>query len=316
MERLAERQSIIVSNFKQQYQGRTSLSNSAWNDVSSSISLFHEACQTVLERLERKKILPPDTDLNALMKALFQNICQVLLQDTFPVCPQYKSNALQWLLEKFSVLSCTAGIEELSSKLQKEEEDSNDSNELLFDYKTYPIDCNLNITCMEEVNKMSNKDSTTGLITWQGSYGLLQYATNHFMPKCKVLELGSGAGLFGLSLLKTFYQDISSYIFSDIHPGVLNSIISNYQINFQPETLSSTDLKKWGMHGPPQILSDSLNQKQLDAKVRVLKLDWLDCNDESISSLDYDVIYGSDLTYVRDMLHPLACLLKRLLQGN
>ena len=64
---------------------------------------------------------------------------------------------------------------------------------------------------------MGNKDGTTGLVTWQGALGLLNFVMStglNILPnKAKILELGSGAGLFGLGLLKS--MTISSYIFSD-----------------------------------------------------------------------------------------------------
>jgi len=82
---------------------------------------------------------------------------------------------------------------------------------------------------------------TTGLISWQGAQMLMSWAetfgTSFLANRRHILELGSGAGLFGLSVAASRWwgqgEDSShSYTFTDCHPKVLNLLTVNVGLNF------------------------------------------------------------------------------------
>ena len=87
---------------------------------------------------------------------------------------------------------------------------------------------------------------------------------------------------------------------------------------------SSKELTHWLENGPPPCdavdaaAADGILQQQEQDKplVQLRRLDWLDASDDLIKSLDYNIIFGSDLTYTPALLQPLALLLKRLLTGK
>ena len=61
------------------------------------------------------------------------------------------------------------------------------------------------------------------------------------------------------------------------------------------------------------FMSQDLIRNDSVTNVQVKYLDWLNCSDSQIEALDFNLILGSDLTYVRQMLGPLALLFKRLI---
>ena len=306
MERVHERQNFIIDEFKCRYQGRTS--PFSWDNLEGSISLYSESCEGIIERLQRKRSLENDISLSTLMFDLHQKLLKVISDDVFPVCSNYRKIALNWLQRQFS--------EDVNS------DDLKNYQELKYVYKTYQVTSSENVTCLEETNKMGNKDGTTGLVTWQGALGLLNFVTqgqNVLPPKAKILELGSGAGLFGLGLLKTS-EEIFSYIFTDENTKVLDSIVTNFNINFNLSKCSSEDMDQWLENGPLVNIfetSEVLQSGKGDSRiVQVKRLDWLNASNDLIASLDYNIIFGSDLTYTPALLKPLALLLKRLLTAK
>lgn len=298
MERLKERQEVIVASFKHQFVGRGVHGNSSWTDLGNSIDTYTECCQTVIERLTRQKSLPDQISVSFLLSQLYDQLASVIKNDSFPVSALYLKTTLDWLSERLP-----SAPESLSSE---DEEDHQ------YEFKTYFVGNETEVTCLEEFRKMANEDGTTGLVTWQGALALLNFVisqSSEVLSKgAKILELGSGAGLFGLGMLKLCRQDIDSYIFSDVHPFVLNSIATNYRLNFTSLKTDKNALSNLLVQGPKNI-----DSWKCDQNITVTKLDWLDCTDQQINNLDFNLIFGSDLTYVLSMLHPLAILLRRLL---
>lgn len=136
----------------------------------------------------------------------------------------------------------------------------------------------------------------------------------------QVLELGSGAGYFGIGLLKS-NLNVSQYTFTDAHYNVLNTLMANVEINLKSGgDVDNNCMKQWLETGPPQRVDRSKIERTLvtfpidhERVAFVRYLDWLQCTDEFIDALDYNVIVGSDLTYTLSMLLPLAQLIRRLL---
>ena len=258
--------------------------------------------------------MPLDTNLASMMSDLHKRMVEVVSNDPFPVCSNYKRCAINWLSGQF-----TEKIPE------KEDANINYIQVLGYMYKTYQVTSSsgLTVTCLEETNKMGNSDSTTGLVTWQGAWGLLNFVNDNgpyiLPPKAKILELGSGAGLFGLGLMKIMGDMVPSFIFSDENTKVLSSLVTNFNINFNKRAFSTNDLAQWLEVGPPPYdsnKSEVLPSEELKSRVQFKRLDWLDAPDELIASLDYNIVFGSDLTYTPALLKPLAQLLKRLLTAK
>lgn len=101
-------------------------------------------------------------------------------------------------------------------------------------FKTYTYD-DFQLVLLEE-NRDPIGQGTTGLISWQGAVLLTSWAQTFgnevFKEGQKVLELGSGLGLFGLAMVAS--QTIKSeFIFSDCHEKVLQFLHFNVRLNFQ-----------------------------------------------------------------------------------
>lgn len=310
MERLLERQTLIIDSLKQQFQGRTNHGQGAWTDIRNAIAIFYESCQSVIERLKRrKKIQDENVDLSSMMLGLFEKLMEIVDRaEGFPVSSLYQSETSQWLVNQFRNI-CT--------ELEFNSKDFNDAEEPhKYEFKTYQLATDVCVTCLEEFKKMGNKDGTTGLITWQGSLALFNFANTCGMPlaNAKILELGSGAGLFGMGVLKSFPNQVTQYTFSDVHADVLNAIAINCHLNFT-SCYGYQELKTWLRNGPP-IQKETHLKTASEQGIQIQHLDWLDCSDELIESLDYDIIFGADLTYTLCLLQPLANLIKRLLKAK
>lgn len=135
-----------------------------------------------------------------------------------------------------------------------------------------------------------------------------------------------------MGLLKSEIE-MQQYIFSDVHLDVLSAIVANVKLNFLlDETRKKENLTSWLEHGPPKVvtmekkndcenddddaatfMSQDLIRNDSVTNVQVKYLDWLNCSESQIKALDFNLILGSDLTYDRQMLGPLALLFKRLI---
>ena len=139
MERLLFRQELIVSEFSCRYQGRTS--PFAWDSLLHSISVYSESCESVIERLQRKKSLPTDQEVNlaSLMLDLHQKLMKVIGNDPFPVCSNYKEFAENWLEKQFNAVVTSEEKTDVNKAIQ----------EPRFVYKTYQVNSsNLTVTCL------------------------------------------------------------------------------------------------------------------------------------------------------------------------
>ena len=98
----------------------------------------------------------------------------------------------------------------------------------------------------------------------------------------KILELGAGVGLTGLVLLKK-RADLESYIFTDCHPGVLETLKQNIE----------------------------LNVGQNSSRARVELLDW--CVGGSVEA---DLIVGADIVFDKDIIPALVNVIVKAVNRN
>ena len=153
---------------------------------------------------------------------------------------------------------------------------------------------------LKEINIFINKDLSVklnqqtlftadggeGLHLWEASVVLTRYCLQNkdIFKNKSVIELGTGCGLLGISILKQIPL-ISHYTFSDYQDSVLNNLNNN---------LAKNNLK---------------DNKKYD----ILKLDWRDY--EKID-LKYDIILGSELIYQGGFIKELAKLINKLLKDD
>ncbi|KAG8193464.1 hypothetical protein JTE90_023716 [Oedothorax gibbosus] len=184
------------------------------------------------------------------------------------------------IVEKYGS-ECSDDLVEEYSRILSEQVDDNEG---YFSYKINEVDT---ITLQENTSFVA--ESTTGLQTWEASKYLSEWCIkNHFVLENKsILELGSGIGLLGITVLK--FCSPSKYMFSDKSWAVLNKLAANIKINFEN--------------------ADNLPIEQH-------QLVWTTMNDEDAQRLLPDVILGADLVYDADMIESLVHALKTTLLNS
>ncbi|KYQ47405.1 Protein FAM86A [Trachymyrmex zeteki] len=164
------------------------------------------------------------------------------------------------------------------------------------------------VTLKESTNLISQ--GTTGLCSWQGAIALSQWCMENKEQFCgkKVLELGCGVGLTGMSIISVCSP--KQYIFSDCHPIVLDMLCENVKLNFLSNERSELNT------------SDTTPKLQLQLKyeqtnIQVIDLEWKDIDKYmSEDSLQLDIIIAADILYDSNSFSALTLGLKRLLASN
>ncbi|KAL1140654.1 hypothetical protein AAG570_000584, partial [Ranatra chinensis] len=144
--------------------------------------------------------------------------------------------------------------------------------------------------------KLKESDSiiskgTTGLSVWQGGIALTEWAFQHssLLQRKNILELGCGVGFTGIALcLSEVYPE--SYVFSDYHPDVLETLELNIKIN---------DLSLYK--------GESINNS--NTKIKVVPLNWEEVDDFSLdSSFQPEVILAAGQFKVSKSIN-LLCII-------
>lgn len=170
-------------------------------------------------------------------------------------------------------------------------------------YRHYKISQRKIVTVKSEFAVISA--GTTGLSIWEGSQALAEFClgNEHMFGNKKLLELGSGVGLTGISVILSCYP--SEYIFTDNHDTVLNLIRENVSTS-----LSTADQT-------PMRFDDEMSTSLYgDTKVSVMKLAWDRLNDFTADFIIPDLILGADLIYDKDLFQPLCDTLKLFFRRN
>ena len=132
------------------------------------------------------------------------------------------------------------------------------------------------------------------------------------------MELGSGVGMLGITLLKTVA--VQSYTFTDCHESVLNFLAHNLQQNYVEVTTNEvlTFRRNCMKVGPRPVFKSATsfhcNIKNADDSsivASVERLDWT--KPPCISRGRYDVVLGSDIVYERSLIEPLCKVLSSFL---
>ncbi|XP_062507802.1 protein-lysine N-methyltransferase EEF2KMT-like isoform X2 [Corticium candelabrum] len=138
-------------------------------------------------------------------------------------------------------------------------------------YKTYWLTPDSHIT-LKGTDKLISM-GTTGLQTWPAGLHLAEYLIENKekVSKKHVIELGSGLGLTGITVVK--YTAPTKYVFSDCHPVVLTLLQENVTLNLPDD----------------------------HHVVCVKTIDWTD-NDAIDVSDDFDLMLAADVVYDPDII--------------
>ena len=121
-----------------------------------------------------------------------------------------------------------------------------------------------------------------------------------------VLELGSGVGLTGLTVIKLCEPKI--YYFSDCHPIVLRTLEENVRLNLLE---NKNDILWKEVLSNDRIEVEKINVNA-NMKVKIMSLKWVDINKLNIEQLKIDIVIAADILYDNSTFESLALGLKEL----
>lgn len=122
----------------------------------------------------------------------------------------------------------------------------------------------------------------------------------------KILELGCGVGLTGLAVVRSCAP--KEYVFSDIHPSVLEMLRKNIKINLKSDDERISNLDSSDVEADLKIHYNG-------TKVQAVRLPWEDINDSS-NAINSDVVLAADVLYDDSCFDSLAAALRYLLRNN
>ncbi|XP_065826461.1 protein-lysine N-methyltransferase EEF2KMT-like isoform X2 [Oscarella lobularis] len=183
----------------------------------------------------RKVALKPDEQ-----SSFIQSTVNDPLYAKYPPSARFARRFFKDIITKCEELD-TEVIEDMyliHSRLLQEEADTPSDN---LHYRTYLMD-EASITVKESDSAISQ--GTTGLQTWPAALHLAEWILENreYFDNRSVLELGCGAGLTGLVLLKTAKP--ARYIFTDHNDQVLQLLEQNLALNNLPDV--SVEILEWG----------------------------------------------------------------------
>ena len=130
-------------------------------------------------------------------------------------------------------------------------------------------------------------DGGEGLHLWESSVVLSRYSLKHnsIFENKKIIELGCGCGLLGISILKEI--PVEKYTFSDYNSSVLDNLRDNLKLN-------------------------GISQK--DKNIEIKQDDWK--NYENMIPNEYDIIIGTELIYKGGAILELAKVINKILKPD
>ncbi|XP_015111438.1 protein-lysine N-methyltransferase EEF2KMT [Diachasma alloeum] len=131
-------------------------------------------------------------------------------------------------------------------------------------------------------------EGTTGLCSWQAALALGEWCVLHkdFLKTKKILELGSGVGLTGLTVLSRCSPE--KFIFSDCHPSVLTLLRANVH-----------------RHSP-----------KINPPHEIIDLPWENIDENLGNRLDVDLVIAADVIYDKSLFPSLINGLKILISSG
>ena len=138
------------------------------------------------------------------------------------------------------------------------------------------------------------------------------------------MELGCGVGFTGLHLLATSTsKNIKSYIFTDCHKTVLETVNFNIMINLIKTKPSQEVLVTSAERGPPSVdvpfpWTHLASINGGCTTVQVQKLDWIATDNTKLGYEEegIDLLLGADIVYERSLIQPLVQVISNILRQN
>lgn len=302
---LEARRRLIIEDFIQGYFGHVLTPKALWGQLESY-------CDGYLGLKDK------EVDI-----ALIQDLESVVTHhplNKYPVSPAHTYSVLNWLVKYLT--SHQVHVPESLLVLQSKYKTSTESEYI---YKSFDRTGSGDYVTLLEEHKNIIGHGTTGLTSWQGALFITDWInmSPHIVKGKRVLELGSGCGLLGLTLLKSV--TLKSFTFTDCHHNVLNFLLYNLQLNIPPLNYTDHSLEEkqsFLTQGPPVIIKEDMASRtsyhqriseSTDATIK--QLDWLNFDPNQFGS-PVDVVVGSDIVYERGLLAPLCKVLKWFLIKN
>lgn len=196
MDRLTEREAMILDTFSRQFEGRVNHSMHSWADLGIVLNAYIDSCVALEERRKRKKHSEPELqpiNVNFVVEDLLRRLLAILHCPGFPISPIFEYKTLMWLSQQFEQLASERGLNRptFPNHLSQEACELRDSK---YAFKTYFVDETVKVTLLEENNNpMGNDDGATGLVTWQGAYCLYSYISSspNVLPATAKVFLGN-----------------------------------------------------------------------------------------------------------------------------
>lgn len=310
MTALDDKLKVIGSVFRQAYFGHVMVEKAIWDQLEHYLECYLAAGENEENRNKIK------TNYSS---KLSDELAKAVQEGSFPVCSRHHDNVINRLTEFFQQHSVHFPSGNLRPKFPAAEDE--------YIYKTFDRGHGIYVTLLEE-NKDIIGHGTTGLTSWQGALFMADWcqAKGDLLKGKKVLELGAGVGMLGITLLKAL--DIGSYTFTDCHVNVLNFLVHNLEQNFAADDVPEDELLNYRLRcikvGPKRVFhpedptSKSFHQKVggSDYRAVVERLDWTDPAEELMKK-DFHILLGSDIVYERSLIAPLCHVLHRFLRkGN
>ncbi|XP_028310289.1 protein-lysine N-methyltransferase EEF2KMT-like isoform X1 [Gouania willdenowi] len=215
---------------------------------------------------------------SSVISEILEQTCLHPLCRTFPPSVRYRRSFLSELIRRQEALDgeYLDDLYEAFAEVIGEKE----KNEC---YKSYILPSGDVVSLQESVAVIS--EGTTGLVTWEASQYLSEWALEHtqMFRGRSVLELGSGVGLVGVVICRCCSP--STFVFSDCHDSVLDKLRRNVELN--------------GLTEPA---------------VRVQPLDWTTVTEAQLKEAEPDVVIAADVVYDPDVVVVLVNLLSKILK--
>ncbi|XP_072225226.1 protein-lysine N-methyltransferase EEF2KMT [Leuresthes tenuis] len=152
-------------------------------------------------------------------------------------------------------------------------------------HKSYLLPSGDAVSLLENIALIS--EGTTGLVTWEAALYLAEWALDHrqVFNGRSVLELGSGAGLTGVTICRSCSPH--RFVFSDCHATVLQKLRANLRLNGLSE--------------------------QTSPAASVAELDWATATEDELTALGADTVIAADVVYDPEVAVTLVQLLSKVL---
>ncbi|KAK2711179.1 hypothetical protein QYM36_012380 [Artemia franciscana] len=202
-------------------------------------------------------------------------------------------------------------------------------------YRTYMFSDVINVTLLESTSIISN--GSTGLRTWPAAFNLYEWLAENsgFLEGKKVIELGSGIGFLGITILKAGFH-LAGYTFSDCHPTVLSLLETNFLLNHPQDKDLETERKESFHKFVSQDCNDDrrkeagtvsrsmnwcereyfwqrnskVNYMSGETDVKIVKIDWTNLLYHQFCDLQPEVLIATDVVYDVTIIGPFLRVIR------